>query len=365
MKLFSTEQVSKYHPDKYADQISDAILDLVLMYDENARVAVETLVKGTTVVVAGEITAYPQVTKEMIERHARLVAKKLNYEIDRFIYLIEAQSPEIAKAVNAKDGITAGDQGMMFGYATNESDSLLPWGFDLANRIIKIIEADVEENPYTILKGDAKVQVTVDLDAPSPEESLHTLLISVCHHSEVTLKGVQTYVKEGLLARSGIKLDSKVRLLINPAGTWTIGGPIADCGVTGRKIVCDQYGGYCPVGGGAFSGKDPTKVDRSGGYMARKIAVDLLKKHNLVWCEVQIAYAIGVAQPVSVVVTNDKGLRLEDEVAENYDLTPSGIIKSLGLIDQNYQELASGCHYYPKNHKSKEKKTYARRKKSK
>lgn len=355
MKLFSTEQVSKYHPDKYADQISDAILDLVLMYDENARVAVETLVKGTTVVVAGEITAYPQVTKEMIERHARLVAKKLNYEIDSFIYLIEAQSPEIAKAVNTTDGIAAGDQGMMFGYATTESDSLLPWGFDLANQIISLIEDDVDYNEHTILKGDAKVQVTVDLDAPSPEESLHTLLISVCHKEELTLEYVQDYVRR-LLTSAGIIIDAnKVRLLINPAGVWTIGGPIADCGVTGRKIVCDQYGGFVPVGGGAFSGKDPSKVDRSGAYMARYMAVQAIYRfaeEELRWIEIQLAYAIGLKEPVSVVFKSN--LKDPSKVAEvqafldSFDLTPTGIINFLGLTDgsQIYQKRAEGCHYF-------------------
>src|SRR5690554_754764 len=274
MRLFSTEQVSKYHPDKACDQISDAILDAVLKEDPNARVAVETLWKGTTVVLAGEVTArfgYGWL-KGIVEEAVYRVANKLKYKVEKIVNLIENQSPEIAKAVNQKDGIGAGDQGIMFGYATIESDSLLPWGFDLANRLISIIEDDVDYNEDTILKGDAKVQVTVDLDAPSPVESLHTLLISVCHKEGYELEYIKEYVQE-LLKANGIEIKSNVKLLINPAGTWTIGGPGADAGLTGRKIVCDQYGGFVPVGGGAFSGKDPSKVDRSASYMARHLAV--------------------------------------------------------------------------------------------
>lgn len=351
MKLFSTEQVSKFHPDKYADQISDAILDHCLKWDENARVAVETLVKGTTVVVAGEITAYP-VTKESIEQVVRRVAKKLNYEVTEVINLVEAQSPEIAKAVNTEEGIAAGDQGMMFGYATNESNSLLPWGFDLANRVISIIEDDVDYNPNTILKGDAKTQVTVDFDAPTIEGSLHTLLISACHKEGYTLAEVREYI-ESLLKVNDIPAPSHA-LIINPAGTWTVGGPIADAGLTGRKIVCDQYGGFVPVGGGAFSGKDPSKVDRSGAYMARYLATKALYKFSEVgmdWIQIQIAYAIGVKEPVSVAFTTnvrDKDILEDIQIfLDGFDLTPSGIINHLQLVDNpNYERRAEGCHYY-------------------
>lgn len=354
MRLFSTEQVSKWHPDKACDQISDAILDAILKEDKNARVACETLWKGRTVVVAGEITAHSQVNvKNIIEDAVRKVADKLGYKVDKIINLIEAQSPEIAKAVNQEDGVAAGDQGIMFGYATIESESLLPWGFDLANRIISIIEDDVDYNEDTILKGDAKVQVTVDLDAPNPEESLHTLLISVCHKEGYELEYVKEYVQE-LLKTNGIEIKSNVKLLINPAGIWTIGGPEADAGLTGRKIVCDQYGGYVPVGGGAFSGKDPSKVDRSASYMARHMATSAIYKfaeEGLRWIEIQLAYAIGVKEPVSV--TFRSNLRDPEKIQKleawinGFDLTPSGIINYLGLLENtNYERRAEGCHYF-------------------
>lgn len=355
MKLFSTEQISKYHPDKACDQISDAILDAVLKEDPNARVAVETMWKGTTVIVAGEITAAitPGRLKAMTDSAVDRVADKLKYKVERVIDLIEAQSPEIAKAVNQEDGAAAGDQGMMFGYATTESDSLLPWGFDYANQIISLIEDDVDYNPHTILKGDAKVQVTVDLDAPLPEVSLHTILISVCHKEGYSLTEVQDYIKL-LLRNNGLELDAKVRLLINPAGTWTIGGPAADCGLTGRKIVCDQYGGYISVGGGAFSGKDPSKVDRSAAYMARHLAVRAIyefAEEGLNWIEIQLAYAIGVKEPVSV--TFRSNLKDADKIKEikalldRFDLTPAGIINHLGLTENpNYEKRSEGCHYF-------------------
>lgn len=348
MKLFSTEQVSKWHPDKYADQISDAILDHCLRWDKNARVACETLVKGTTVVIAGEITA--QISMPSIENVVHGVANKLGYRVDKVYNLLEKQSPEIAKAVNQEDGVAAGDQGMMFGYATSESDSMLPWGFDLANRIISIIEDDVDYNPSTILKGDAKVQVTVDFEK-QPEESLHTLLISACHKEGYDLEDVREYIKS-LLRNNDI--PNAPTLLINPAGTWTVGGPEADAGLTGRKIVCDQYGGYVPVGGGAFSGKDPSKVDRSGAYMARHLATKALIKfaeEGMRWIQIQLAYAIGVKKPVSVsFVTNvrDKDT-LQDIQAwlDQFDLTPSGIINALQLTEHpNYERRAEGCHYF-------------------
>jgi S-adenosylmethionine synthetase len=351
MKLFSTEQVSKWHPDKYADQISDAILDHCLRWDKNAKVAVETLVKGTTVVLAGEITA--QVTYESIKDVVHRVADKLGYKVDKIINLIEKQSTEIANAVIQNDGsVAAGDQGIMFGYATTESNSLLPYGFDLANRVISVIEDDVDYNKASILKGDAKVQVTVDFEK-QPEESLHTLLISVCHKERLELADVQDYMKH-LLEANDIPMPSE-KLLINPAGVWTVGGPEADAGLTGRKIVCDQYGGYVPVGGGAFSGKDPSKVDRSGSYMARYLATKAIYKfadQGLRWIQIQLAYAIGVKEPVSVAyVSNVRGdEELEAAIKtylETFDLTPTGIINHLQLVEKtNYERRAEGCHYY-------------------
>lgn len=340
MRLFSTEQISKYHPDKYADQISDAILTECLKQDKNSHCGIETMVKDNTVVLGGEITTGATIDYEKI---VHSVAQKLGYSVDKVINLIGKQSQQINSAVLSSEDFGAGDQGMMFGYATADTESRLPFGFDLANKIIHAIETDVETNPDTPFKGDAKTQVTVDLDAPADLDSVYSILVSACHKETATLEDVKRSVVVILMDIFGD--HALPELIINPSGVWTIGGATADCGLTGRKIVCDQYGGYCAVGGGAFSGKDPTKVDRSASYMARHIACDLLEKHGLSWCEVQLGYAIGVAEPVSVCVNNDKKLDLAEEVKANYALTSGGIIKALGLYDKDYEKIAEGCHY--------------------
>ena len=343
MRLFSTEQVSKYHPDKYADQISDAILDTCLAGDPFSRVACETMVKGKTIILAGEITTKAKVNYGEV---AQRVAKKLGYEVDNVCQYIETQSREIAEGITKGAELGAGDQGMMYGYATRETASRLPFGFDLANNIIKAIEDDRETNPDTPFQGDAKCQVTVDLDAPPYWESVKKILISVCHKP-----GALALARAHLLfILDGLGAPDDVDIIINPAGEWTVGGPLADCGLTGRKIVCDQYGGYCPVGGGAFSGKDPSKVDRSGAYMARVIAQDIIEKFPHVnTAEVQIAYAIGRSEPMSVCVKTDCGGSTDEHLSRwvklNYDLTPSGIIKDLDLLTPQYEKLAEGCHY--------------------
>lgn len=342
MRLFSTEQVTKYHPDKYADQISDAVLTACLQEDPESRVACECLVKGGTVVLAGEITTTAKVNYAEI---ATRVARKLGYSANNIITYIEQQSPEIAGGVKSGDDLCAGDQGIMFGYATKETESGLPYALDLANNLCKLLENDTAQ-PNSALKGDAKVQVTVDLEKPRDDRSLVEILISVCHKEQYTLEEIRNYV-ENIVEYSGIDIG-EARLNINPAGRWTIGGPAADCGLTGRKIVCDQYGGFCPVGGGAFSGKDPSKVDRSAAYMANYIARDLVKNNDIEYAEVQLAYAIGEAQPMSVhVETNRRDIdrALTEIVAEQYDLSPAGIIKFLDLLNVDYEKLAEGCHY--------------------
>ena len=354
MRLFSTEQVTKYHPDKYADQISDAVLTACLQEDSESRVACECLVKGGTVVLAGEITTTAKVNYAEI---ATRVARKLGYTANNIITYIEQQSPEIAGGVKSGDDLCAGDQGIMFGYATKETESGLPYALDLANILCRVLEFDAEQ-PNSALKGDAKVQVTVDLEKPRDDRSLVEILISVCHKEQYTLEEIRNYV-ENIVEYSGIDIG-EARLNINPAGRWTIGGPAADCGLTGRKIVCDQYGGFCPVGGGAFSGKDPSKVDRSAAYMANYIARDLVKNNDIEYAEVQLAYAIGEAQPMSVhVETNRRDIdrTLAEIVAEQYDLSPAGIIKFLDLLNVDYEKLAEGCHYrmdLPKRTEAKE-----------
>ena len=334
MNLFSTEQVSKYHSDKYADQISDALLTEYLRQDKNAHCGIETMVKDTVVVLAGEINSTADVDHEAVVRR---VAKKLNYQVDYVDDLLGIQSPEINNAVQQSAQIGAGDQGMMYGFACSDSDSMLPYGFDMANKII----ACLEKRAGIVLKGDAKTQVTVDRSIKGPD-SLRTILISACHQEGLSLKAVQDYVKDTI---KELEIPKHVQLIINPAGTWTIGGPTADAGLTGRKIVCDQYGGYCPVGGGAFSGKDPTKVDRSAAYMAREIACDLVTQEGLEWCEIQLAYAIGIPEPVSISVKNDRGYDLSKYVWGKYDLTPKGIIDYLKLYKKDYEHIAEGCHY--------------------
>lgn len=338
MRLFSTEQVSKYHPDKYADAISDAIVTECLKQDKESHVACETMVKGTVVVLAGEITTKAKLNYEEIVGR---VASDLNYEVTKIINLLSKQSPQINNAVLSSEDLGAGDQGIMFGFATNETDSYLPNGFDLANEIIARIEEDVtKEN--SILKGDAKTQVTMDLET----NSIYKVLVSVCHKekdsdgNKITLDSVKDYITN--LLKDLVSAD---KLLINPSGIWTIGGPTADSGLTGRKIVCDQYGGYMPVGGGAFSGKDPTKVDRSASYMARHIAKELVKKYDEKWVKVELAYAIGVSEPMSVYVTSESKKDYTQEVLDTYNLTPKGIIEYLDLLNLDYYKLSQGCHY--------------------
>jgi len=349
MKLFSTEQVSKYHPDKYADQISDAILDACLAQDKHSHVACECLVKGTTIVLAGEITTAANIHPEVI---ARRVGQKLGYKVTQVINLIGQQSQEINKAVGINGEMGAGDQGIMFGYATKATTSHLPFGFEVANKIIKEIEWDVENNPMTILKGDAKTQVTVDLDQKQTFQAVKTVLVSVCHreyHLGIQINtGFLTQYIHNLLRRANMELPRGCELMVNPAGTWTIGGPEADCGLTGRKIVCDQYGGYVPVGGGAFSGKDPSKVDRSASYMARKLAVQIVEELGAAECEVQLAYAIGQPEPVSVSVTTEskKMDALARAFLDKQKLTPGAIIAQLNLDKPQYEKRAEGCHYY-------------------
>ncbi len=340
MHLFSCEQVSKWHPDKVADQISDSILQYCLSKDKASRVAIETLVKSSSVYLAGEITC----KEEEIPYHAivRDVMDSLGYPFEELVVNVTKQSVQIGAAVDNDEKIGAGDQGMMFGYATRETESRLPYGFDIANRIIEIITEDIETNKETIFLGDTKTQVTVDLDNPGsiPE----VILISACHKEGYTLNEVRAYI-QSLLDRNHIEAK---KFILNPSGLWTLGGPHSDSGLTGRKIVCDQYGGYCPVGGGAFSGKDPTKVDRSAAYMARELAIEIIEHFPEVnVAEVELAYGIGIAEPISISITTDGNnakKAIYDYVA-TYDLTPSGMIKYLDLKNIDYRKLSGGCHY--------------------
>ena len=294
--------------------------------------------EDNTVIVAGEIGRV-DVTDHEIQDAVKAVARKLGYQVDEIIIRVSTQSLEIGKAVDANEETGAGDQGIMFGYATNETETHLPLAFHLSNKIIAIIEDDVENNPSSILKGDAKTQVTVDLDKNTVEK----ILVSVCHYEGIDMKILKYYII-GMLTTAGIPTPKE--WIINPAGLWTVGGPTADCGLTGRKIVCDQYGGFVAVGGGAFSGKDLSKVDRSAAYMARNIAVDALKNFNINECEIQLAYGIGMKEPMSINVKTDKpktSKLVESWIRRTYDLTPAALIETFEGID--FEFLAQGCHY--------------------
>ena len=346
LKTITTEQISKYHPDKYADQISDAIVTACLKGDKDSHVACETLVKDNTVVIAGEITTKAEVDYEGVVRG---VADSLGYKVDNIINLIAEQSPEINKAV-VKDGtkksLGAGDQGIVFGYAINcPEHDYLPLGVWVTNQIIERIEKDVAENPKTILKGDAKCQV-VDTNGRITE-----VLISACRKEGKKGVNDEVYVSnyiENLV--SDIEEIKGAKFVINPSGKWTIGGPTGDCGLTGRKLVCDAYGGYAPIGGGCTSGKDLSKVDRSGAYISRKIAVETLIDNDFEDCLVQLSFGIGLSEPRSIsVVGTKRGLfgrkkkvDVSKEVAEKYDLSPSGIIENLNLEGVDLREIASG-----------------------
>lgn len=327
--IVTTEQVSKYHPDKYADQISDNIVTYVLSKNGKAKCAIETLVKDGYVIIAGEISGY-ELNSDEITTLVKEVASDLNYRVTSITNLIGQQSVEIKNAVE-QDLIGAGDQGIMYGFATKESESYLPYGHHIANKIIEAIENDVNFNK--ILKGDAKTQVTVDVRT----NKILTVVISACHYPNITLDELKKHIKKIV---SHINLGS-AQIIINPAGPWTIGGPTADTGLTGRKIVCDQYGGYMAVGGGAFSGKDLTKVDRSAAYIANKVAKEVLYKHRLEWVKIQVGYAIGLSEPVSVNAVSNIG-----DVTHLLDpkrFIVSNMISELKGID--LYNLSKGCHF--------------------
>ena len=339
--LFTCEQVSGGHPDKICDQISDAIVTDCLKHDRNSRVAVECMIKGYEVNIAGEITSKHDPDCRALARH--VLFNYCAYEdLPRYNITVNLtrQSPDIAQGVDGEGDkkLGAGDQGMMFGYATSETREMLPLPYVLACEALERLR----DCGAPCLRPDAKCQVTFDYG----KHRIDTFLISTQHAEDASTEDVYNIVAQVMkdtAKRYGLNTDFKV--LVNPTGRFVIGGSFADTGVTGRKIIADTYGGVCRHGGGAFSGKDPTKVDRSASYMARHLACKLLDIYQLKWCEVQLGYAIGIAEPVSIVIKNDKNIPLEDYVRENHDLTPLGIIEKLNLIDRNYELLAEGCHY--------------------
>ena len=346
-KIITCEQVSNGHPDKICDQIADAIVTDCLRHDRNSRVAIECLIKDNHIIIAGELTSKhkPDYKKLVYEVFDRIGFDKLNYSDPLYAgpeigILVKEQSPDIAMGVD-KGG--AGDQGMMMGYATNETEELLPIPFVVATRFLEILK----DHPSKMFRADAKAQVSYDYDSGR----ITTFLCSVQHSPDVEPSDFR-HIIEALMviAASENGLNTDFEKLVNPTGRFVIGGSFADCGVTGRKLACDTYGGVGHIGGGAMSGKDPSKVDRSGAYMARKIAVDIVKAGFADKAEVQIAYAIGVAEPVSVYVEtfgteHQSPEFLEAYVRDNYDLTPKGIIDSLHLLDVDYNAVSSYGHF--------------------
>jgi S-adenosylmethionine synthetase len=352
--LFTSESVTEGHPDKVADQISDAILDYVMAQDPMGRVACETLVTTGVAVVAGEITTkthidYPKIVRETVEKIGYVDASYgFDYKTCAVMSSVDTQSPDIAMGVDTGG---AGDQGLMFGYATNESPELMPMPILLAHKLTKRLADARRAGIPNFLRPDGKSQVSVEYDGDKPVR-IDTVVISTQHSAEATAAQIREEVIEHIIKPviPTELLDSKTKYHINPTGRFVVGGPQGDCGLTGRKIIVDTYGGMGRHGGGAFSGKDPTKVDRSACYMARYIAKNVVAAGLADRVEIQLAYAIGVADPVSVAVDTFGTGKIEQEkisqlVRENFQLTPRGIIESLNLRRPIYRKTASYGHF--------------------
>ncbi len=359
--LFTSESVSEGHPDKVADQISDAVLDALLTQDPASRVACETMVNTGMVVMAGEITTQAVVDYQSV---ARKTIQEIGYNSSEMgfdynscavLVALDKQSVDIAQGVNEGEGLDldqgAGDQGLMFGYACDETDTLMPFAIDYAHRLMKK-QADVRKTGgLTWLRPDAKSQISVRYEDGKPI-GIETVVVSTQHSEEVDHAQLEEAVIEEIIkpVLPESMISDKTRFLVNPTGRFVIGGPVGDCGLTGRKIIVDTYGGAAPHGGGAFSGKDPSKVDRSATYAARYVAKNIVAAGLATQCQVQIAYAIGVAQPVSIMVdTYDSGSISDDKIealiAEHFDLRPKGIVQMLDLLRPIYRNTAAYGHF--------------------
>ncbi|MFZ4731380.1 MAG: methionine adenosyltransferase [Pirellulales bacterium] len=359
--LFTSESVSMGHPDKLADQISDGVLDAYLSQDPRSRVACETMVTTGLAVVAGEITSrgtidYQQVVRDVI-RDVGYTDDEMGIAADTCAVLVAVgkQSGDIAMGVNEDDAkgkdIGAGDQGLMFGYACNDTPELMPLPIALSHRILNRLTEARKKHAVDWLRPDSKSQVTIEYDGHKPVR-VDTVVVSTQHAPHVTNKEIQDYVVDQIVKPElpGNLDTSKITYHINPTGRFVVGGPHGDCGLTGRKIIVDTYGGWGRHGGGAFSGKDPTKVDRSAAYMARHVAKTIVASGLADRCEVQLAYAIGVSAPVSVRVDTEGTGKVSDEALctlarEFFPLTPRGIIDHLDLRRPIYRRTAAGGHF--------------------
>ena len=369
-RLFTSESVTEGHPDKIADQVSDAILDEILKDDPNARVACETTVTTGMALISGEIstTTYvdiPKVVRETI-KDIGYTRAKYGYDSQTMAVLtaIDEQSPDIAqgvdKALEYRNEISeeeieatgAGDQGLMFGYATDETDTYMPLPIFLSHQLAKRLSDVRKDEILDYLRPDGKVQVTVEYDEDDQPRRIDTIVVSTQHAEDVELAQIEKDIKTHVIYPTVDKalLDEETKFYINPTGRFVIGGPQGDAGLTGRKIIVDTYGGYARHGGGCFSGKDPTKVDRSAAYAARYVAKNIVAAGLAKQCEVQLAYAIGVAEPVSISInTFDTGkvseARLVDAVGKHLVLGPAGIIKMLDLKQPIYKQTAAYGHF--------------------
>jgi S-adenosylmethionine synthetase len=364
--LFTSEAVSMGHPDKLADQISDGILDALFTEDPNSRVACETMVTTGLVVVAGEITTSAYVDMQKV---VRKVLREVGYldasmgigaDQCAVMVTIDEQSPDIAQGVddNAAQGkdIGAGDQGLMFGYACNDTPELMPLPIALSHRILNRLTKARQQGEVDWLRPDSKSQVTIEYDGQKPVR-IDTVVVSTQHAPDVSNEDIREFVIEKVIKPelptelvAGQNANSEITYHINPTGRFVVGGPHGDCGLTGRKIIVDTYGGWGRHGGGAFSGKDPTKVDRSAAYMARYVAKNIVAAGLAQRCEVQFAYAIGVSEPVSVYIDTEGTGQIEDSricalVREYFPLTPAGIIEHLDLRRPIYRKTAAGGHF--------------------
>jgi len=359
--LFTSESVSEGHPDKVADQISDAVLDAILAQDKTSRVAAETLVKDNMVVLAGEITTGARVNFSEV---VRKTVKRIGYNDPTIgfdthtctvIVAYGEQSKDIAQGVDEGKGLDldqgAGDQGLMFGYACDETPQLMPLPIYLAHRLVERQSELRRDGRLPWLRPDAKSQVTIRYVDSKPD-SIETVVLSTQHQPGLTHKQIEEAVIEQIIKPVLPKnlIKGQIKYLVNPTGSFEIGGPKGDCGLTGRKIIVDTYGGSAPHGGGAFSGKDPSKVDRSAAYAARYVAKNIVAAGLATKCLVQVSYAIGVARPTSVMVTTHGTGKLSDEklselVQRHFDLRPKGIIQMLDLLRPIYEKTAAYGHF--------------------
>ncbi len=359
--IFTSESVSEGHPDKIADQISDAVLDAILAQDSLARVACETLITTGMIVMAGEITAnaivdYPKIARETVrEIGYNDSAMGFDWETCAVLTSIDKQSPDIAQGVTEGEGLFkdqgAGDQGLMFGYACNDTPQLMPMPIMLAHQLTKQLSVVRKSGLLDFLRPDSKSQVSVRYVDDKPV-SIDTVVVSSQHTPDVTYEKIREGIIEEVVKKiiPAELMTAETRFFINPTGRFVIGGPMGDCGLTGRKIIVDTYGGQGSHGGGAFSGKDPSKVDRSASYMGRYVAKNLVAAGLCDKCEVQIAYAIGVAEPVSVMVNTFRtgaipSAEIARVVRECFDLRPRAIIEQLDLLRPIYRKTAAYGHF--------------------